>query len=64
MTTIDTALSNSFADLTGGTMVLSTIASTITGGKTWAHLVKGVVRDAHGSLSNFVSNIGNVVAEG
>lgn len=64
MTTIDTAVSNSFADLTGGTMVLSTIASTITGSKTWAHLVKGVVRDSRGSLSNFLSNIGSVVADG
>ncbi|MGY2681820.1 hypothetical protein [Pseudomonas tolaasii] len=64
MTTIDTALSNSFADLAGGTMVLSTVASTITGNKTWAHLVKGAVRDSRGSLSNFVSNIGNVVSDG
>ncbi|MFL1414805.1 hypothetical protein ACI77M_00950 [Pseudomonas fildesensis] len=63
MVTIDTTVSSSFADLSGGTMVLSTVASTITGGKSWGHLIKGVVRDSRGSLSNFLSNIGGVVAD-
>ncbi|MBN0976961.1 hypothetical protein JTY93_20950 [Pseudomonas hygromyciniae] len=61
---VDAELSTKFADLSGGTMVLSVFASSITQNRTWAHLVGGVVKDSGGSLSNLLSNVGNVVAAG
>lgn len=45
-------------------MVLSVFALSITQNKTWAHLVSGLVKDSGGSLSNLLSNVGNVVAAG
>ncbi|MBH3420767.1 MULTISPECIES: hypothetical protein [Pseudomonas] len=61
---VDAEVSTKFADLVGATMVLSVFASAVTQNKTWAHLVGGVVKDAGGSLSNLLSNVGNVVAVG
>ncbi|NMZ09168.1 MULTISPECIES: hypothetical protein [Pseudomonas] len=61
---VDAELSTKLAELSGATMVLSVFASSITQNKTWAHLVSGLVKDSGGSLSNLLSNVGNVVAAG
>lgn len=61
---VDAEFSTRFAELGGATMVLSVFATSITQNKTWAHLVIGLVKDSGGSLSNLLSNVGNVVAAG
>ena len=61
---VDADFSTKFAELAGATMLLSVFASSITGNKTWSHLVTGLVKDSGGSLSNLLSNVGNVVAAG
>ncbi|MNZ92740.1 hypothetical protein D3C78_1117750 [compost metagenome] len=59
---INASLSSLFADLTSATMALAVYGVEVTNGKTWADLVRGVVKDPRGGLCNFMSNIGNQLA--
>lgn len=60
--TIDAALTSKFAKLDGSTLTLAVFATTVSNSKTWGNLISGVVKAANGSVTNVVSNVGDVIA--